>query len=106
MMDAGASNGRMSDKRNDQAVISPKACPELVEGLVLSWSKGEKFADPSNYPVVRCAGSSGFHRNLLKSEQIRKVLDKGDIECPAFLLHLRLCSSAAVNHPLSSSAPR
>jgi hypothetical protein len=35
---------RMSDKRNDQAVSSPK---------------GEKLADPSKYRVVRCAQSPG-----------------------------------------------
>jgi hypothetical protein len=34
----------MSDKRNDQAVSSPK---------------GEKLADPSKYRMVRCGQSSG-----------------------------------------------
>jgi hypothetical protein len=45
MMDGGAGiSRRMSDKRNDQAVSSPK---------------GEKLADPSKYRVARCAHSPG-----------------------------------------------
>jgi hypothetical protein len=61
----------MSDKRNDQAVSSPK---------------GEKLADRSKYSVVRCGRSPGRQHNILKQKQLKKLLTRGDIECLTVLV--------------------